>query len=145
MKKIILDTNILLLPGQRMIDVFSQIQELMSDSYQLVVLSKTLDELKKLSAGKSKDARAAQLGLALVNAKLAEAPTLFEKIIGLRAKNTISLVLVDEYADDAIVMLANKHAKETIVATQDANLMRRLKKRDIPVIMLKAKQRLDFV
>ena len=46
MKKIILDTNFLLIPAQFKVDIFDEIDRIMIEKYQLFVLDKTIDELK---------------------------------------------------------------------------------------------------
>ena len=49
MKKIILDTNFLLIPAQFRVDIFSEIQRIADFRYQLCILDKTLAELKKIN------------------------------------------------------------------------------------------------
>jgi rRNA-processing protein FCF1 len=43
-------------------------------------------------------------------------------------------------ADEAIMQLAQEHAGDIIVATQDAALKRRLRQKNIPVISLRQKK-----
>ena len=143
MKKVILDTNVLLIPGEHMVDVFEQIKDIMHEKYSLVVVDKTIEELEKLAVGKTKSARYAQLGLALVKNKIADKPTLWEKILGLKeAKEEILLVKSKEYADDAIVALADK---DTYVATLDRELKKRVKEKGAQVITFTQKNRLKVV
>lgn len=144
MKKILLDTNFLLLPGQFMIDIFTSIEELMNEPYVLVVLDKTMNELEKLGQGKSKESREAQLALALVMSRRATNPTLWDKLFGLVPSERVKLQIVRAgagYVDDAIVKLGDK---DTIVATQDAVLKQRLRKKKIAVITMKGKKKIDF-
>lgn len=145
MKKIILDTNILLLPGQFMVDIFTQIEQLMDEPFVLVILQKSLNELNKIAQKKTKDAQAARLALALINAKLAENPTFWEKIIGLtphKKEKKIQVIKTKEYVDDAIIKLADT---QTIVATLDSQLKKRLRQKNIKTITLKNKKQLSFV
>lgn len=138
-KKIILDTNFLLIPGQFMVDIFSEIDRLMNEPYHLIVLDKTINELHKIAQGDSKDARAAKLALALIETKKADNPTLWEKILGLKEGKALKIVRASKgYVDDAIVSFADD---DTIVATQDAALKRRLK---TSVITLKQKKYLTM-
>lgn len=140
MKKIILDTNFLLLPAQSLLDIFSEIERLMLEPYTLVVLDTTIGELEKLSHGRSKDAQAARLGLALINAKRRENPTLWEKLLGLTPQDKqarkLAIIKSKGHVDDAIVRMADK---DTIVATQDAQLKHRLKSKQIPRIVASKK------
>ena len=48
MKKIFLDTNFLLSVYQFRIDIFLEIDRIILEKYELCVLDKTIDELKKL-------------------------------------------------------------------------------------------------
>jgi rRNA-processing protein FCF1 len=115
----------------------------MDEPYVLVVLDKTIDELNKICKGKTKDARAAQLGLALLNARLAANPTIWEKILGLvphdKKERKVRVVKANKYVDDAIVEMADKN---TIVATNDGGLKKRLKKKDIPVFTMRGKKQI---
>ncbi|MBR9703758.1 hypothetical protein GOV10_06970 [Candidatus Woesearchaeota archaeon] len=144
MKKILLDTNFLLIPGQFMIDIFTGIEKIMNEPYVLVVLDKTMNELEKFGQGKSKDARAAQLAIALVMARKANSPTLWDRLFGLKPSEQAKLQIVKAgigYVDDAIVKLGDK---ETIVATQDKILKQRLRKKKIPTITMKGKKKIGF-
>jgi len=49
MRKIILDTNFLLIPAQFKVDIFSEIDRICSFTYSLFVLDKSVEELKKIS------------------------------------------------------------------------------------------------
>lgn len=119
MKKIILDTNFLLIPAQFKVDIFSEIQRIADFKYQLFVLDKTLDELNKIiKQQKGRHKAAAKLALALIkNKKVKTIKTSSEK-----------------YVDDLLVEYSKKGA---IIATQDLGLKNRLKK---PYIILKQKK-----
>ena len=124
MKRIILDTNFLLIPSQFNVDVFSQIKKLMTVPYELHVLDETVKELEKIKEeqkGKSRDA--AKLGLQLIEGRV--------KVI----------TTTGGHADDIIVAVADK---DTIVATQDQGLKRRLKEKDIQIIYLRQKKHLQL-
>ena len=121
-KEVILDTNFLLLPGTLLIDIFTEINNIMKHPYRLVVYDKTLKELEGIiKKGKGKDVMAAKLALILIKQK------------NLKIKHSSSKT----YLDDTIVKESDKN---TIVATQDKELIRRLKEKRIPIIRLKQKK-----
>ncbi len=121
-KKVILDTNFLLVPGQFSVDIFSEIDRLMDFPYQLEVLKGTLPELKKINdTGSTKDKMAAKLAVVLIKQK------------GLKMVANYST----DNVDDSIVRLANK---DTYVATQDKELKSRLKKKGVKIITLRQKK-----
>lgn len=122
MKKIILDTNFLLIPAQFNVDIFTEINRIILEKYRLFVLDKTIDELKKITKDKKqtqKNKRAAKLALQLIKAK---------NIKILKTKEDLPV-------DDLIVKL-----KGCMIATQDLGLKRRLK--GVKIITLRAKKTL---
>ncbi len=124
MKKILLDTNFLLLPSQFNIDIFAEINRIMLERYQLYVLDKTIAELKKIIADKKqklKNRRAAKLGLQLLKAK---------KVKILKTKT-------QESVDDLLAKI-----KGYTIATQDIALKRRIKGKKI---ILRAKKKLVLI
>jgi len=126
MKKILLDTNFLLIPYQFNVDIFSEIDRIMLEKYQLFVLDKTIDELKKITKDekqKLKNRNAAKLALQLIKAK---------KVKILKTKQDLPV-------DGLIVKL-----KGYIVATQDIGLKKRLKGKKTQIITLRAKKTLIF-
>ena len=128
MKKILLDTNFLLIPYQFKVDIFTQIDRISMFKYKLFVLDKTLDELKKIveeQKGKNRDA--ARIALKLIAIK---------KIKIIKTKSNM-------YTDDMILDIASK--EDYIVATQDKDLKRSLINRRIRVIVLKQKKILALV
>jgi len=54
MKKIILDTNFLMAVGQFKVDIFSEIYRICNFNYQLFIIGKTVDELKKIIQSRQK-------------------------------------------------------------------------------------------
>ena len=124
MKKIILDTNFLTLPHQFKIDIFSEIGRIMEENYELFTLDSVVDELNKLSESKGKDAVAAKIGLELIKKKNI-------KIISTGEKNV----------DKAIITISNKN---TIVATNDKILRKKLKNENIKTIYLRSKKYLQI-
>jgi uncharacterized protein len=106
MIRIILDTNFLLVPAQLKLDIFAEFERIMEEPYKLFVLEETLEELRKI---RGKDAPAAKVGLALVQAKD------LNIITNLREKTV----------DDELLLLSREGYR---IATQDAALRRRVGK-----------------
>ena len=118
MKKIILDTNFLTIPYQFNVDIFEEIDRIMEEDYELITLDKVVEELKKMKKGK--DTIAARIGLELIE------------------KKNIKVIKTDEKkVDNAIVKLADKN---TTVATNDRDLRRRLKNKNVKVLYLRSKK-----
>ena len=110
MKKVILDTNFLLIPVQFNVDIFSEIQRIFEGSYQVCVLDKTVAELKEIiDKQKGKSREAAKIALQLLKAK---------KVKALRTK-------ADKDVDALLVELSKN--SDVVVATQDAALRKKLK------------------
>jgi len=125
MKKIILDTNFLLIPAQFHVDIFSEIERICVFSYSLNVLDKTLDELNNIiEKQRGKHKQAALLALKLLKAK---------KVKTIKTKK-------DKYVDKLLIGLAKD--KEIIIATQDKELKKRLEK---PIIVLRQKKYLKII
>ncbi|MBU0627563.1 MAG: hypothetical protein KKC75_00090 [Nanoarchaeota archaeon] len=120
MKKIILDTNFLLIPVQFKVDIFSEIERVCLFRYKLYVVDKTIDELNKvIEKGNMKNKLAAKVALALIRQK------------------KIDIIKTGEgKVDDLIVGLLDK---DYILATQDAELRKRALKKGNKVIFLRVK------
>ncbi len=119
--QVILDTNFLMLPGIFGLDIFSELDRVLEQRYKLVVPSPVAEELKKIAAaGDPKDRSAARLAMEMLP----------------RAETVESSLS----ADDAIMELAQRG--ECAVGTNDAELRRRLKDSEIPVIYLRQKSHL---
>ncbi|MGV8162742.1 MAG: PIN domain-containing protein [Candidatus Nanoarchaeia archaeon] len=122
--KVILDTNFFLIPGDFGVDIFTEIDRLLSESYELCVLDRSIEELEKivLKSAKRKNGFSAKLGLILLKQK------------NLKTLTSSS----EEYADKAILAFAAKNPEKTIVATQDKELREKLK--NIPVRTIQLRQ-----
>ncbi len=121
MKKILLDTNFLLIPAQFNVDIFAEIDRIIHEKYELYTLDKVVQELNSITKDPKqslKDKNAAKLALQLIKAK------------DVKILETISKKPVD----DIIVNL-----KGYIIATQDMALKRRIKGEKI---VLRQKNRL---
>jgi len=123
MRKIILDTNFLLIPIQFKVDIFSEIDRICLFSYKLYIVDKAIDELKnivKIQKGKHK--LAAKIALQLVK----------RKGVGVIKTN-------EGHVDDLILELLGK---DYILATQDELLRRKAVKKGFKVIVLRSKKHL---
>ena len=126
MKRIILDTNFLLIPLQFMVDIFSEINRICDFNYKLCIYENSIDELKNIIEKQSgKNRKAAQFALKLIKLKNIE-------IIKSNQKDVDSLIL--ENLD-----------KDLIIATLDINLRKKLLKKGASVIVLRQKKYLQFV
>ena len=121
MQKILLDTNFLLIPYQFKVDIFSEIERICDFPYNLYMLDKSIDELNKIiRTPKKKDKAAAKLALALIKGRI--------KILKSQGS----------FVDDILASIADDN---TIIATQDKELKKRIKKR---IITVKQKKYLAF-
>jgi len=127
MKKIIIDTNFLMIPGEFRVDIFSEIKNIANFPYKLAIIDKTIDELKMIISRdmtKSVDKLYAKIGLGLIESQNIEK-------IHTQAKNV----------DDAIVEIADE---DTLVATSDKELKKRLREKNVRIINLRKKQYLKI-
>ena len=125
MKKILLDTNFLLIPAQFKVDIFSEIERICNFNYKLYILDKTIEELNNIiEKQRGKNREAAKLALKLIKLK---------KISIIKTEETLT-------TDNLIIKKADK--KEFIVATQDKFLKKQLKIKNTPLIVLRQKKRL---
>jgi rRNA-processing protein FCF1 len=110
--KVLLDTNMLLVPHQFGVDIF----EFMKD-YRIITLSACVDELNALSKKRGDDGKAARVALGILKEK------------------KIEVVKTKEKGDAAIKNFAV--IEKCSVATNDAALIKALKKHGIRVIRLR--------
>jgi rRNA-processing protein FCF1 len=126
MHKVILDANFLLVPFQFKVDVFSEIEALIG-GFEPIVLSTTMEELKRLSKAKSEKIRRSS-SAALELAKKC-------RIVDVELRP-------GESYDDAILRVAGEG--KYIVATNDSNLRKRLRDKGITTIFLRQKSHLEM-
>lgn len=128
LKKIIIDTNFLLIPGQYKVDIFSEIGRIMDEPYELCMVEETVKELERLiMSGNREEKFAAKLGLVLAQQKPLK-----------RLNSSIGSVS----ADDAIVSVSDK---DTVVATQDKALRARVREKGAKTIGLRQKKYLVVI
>ena len=127
MKKILLDTNFLMICAQFKVDIFAEIERICNFNYDIYILDKSIDELYNIiEKQKGKHKEAAKIALQLLKIKKI-------KIIKTGSGKT----------DDIIVECAYK--KNYLVATQDKDLKRKLINQSTTVIILKQKKMLAIV
>lgn len=127
MKKIILDTNFLMIPYIFKVDIFEEIKKIVPFNYELWIIDKTKEELLGIiEKQRGKDKEAAKFAMGFIKGK---------HLKTIRKNQSISV-------DDAIMEIADK---DTVVATQDAELKRKLRKKGVPLIVLRQKKYLRMI
>ncbi len=126
MKRVILDTNFLLIPMKFNVDIFSEIDRICLFNYKLYVLDKTIDELGKIiEKQKGKDKEAAKIALQLV-----------------KKKDINKIKTKEGKVDELILSLLDK---DCILATQDKLLRRKALKKGVRTILLRQKKYLSLI
>ena len=116
MYRVLLDTSFIIMAIDLSKDLFSQLRQLLG-SVELVVTSKVVEELEKMSGKEGYKSRKANLALNIIR--------------------NFKIIPVEESVstDQSILKLALK--EKFIVATTDSDLIKKLKKLGIPVIYVK--------
>ncbi len=128
-KKVVLDTNFLLIPGQFRVDIFEEIKRIADFRFKLYIFEKTEKELENiLKNAKTKDRMAANIAKKLIKER---------DISYLKGDEALSV-------DEQIIEFARSN--ECFVATQDAELKRKLKKegKSTRFIVLRNRKTLAF-
>ena len=124
MKKIILDTNFLMIPYQFKVDIFEEFKRIIDDTFELYVLNATIDELNDIileQTGKNREA------------------AIFTR--DMIFKLNVKVIDTDEpYVDKAIIGM-----QDYSVATQDRELREKIKAQGREVFILRQKKYLDTV
>ncbi len=120
-RKVIIDTNGLMIPGQFGVDIFSELKRLGFDTY--LVPGASVKELEKLySEARGRDKAAAKIALSLL-----DRCTVIEK---------------NGFVDDIIVDMAA--GKDTAVFTNDTELKKRLCSKGVTIVHLREKTHLSI-
>ena len=139
-KKIVLDTNFLLIPGQFGVDIFAELQRLCGFNYEAVALAAAVAELNGIINDKNasaKDRRAAKLGIQLMKAKGVNVIKSYRKVFKTTDEAILDFATATNKASD-------KSVESVIVATQDRELRDKLAAKGVDVIVLRQKQYLKF-
>lgn len=119
-KKIILDTDFLLIGLKHHVDIFNELIRICDFGFDIFVVDKTFDELK----GKKME----KLAVDFISNKLNVIYTAKNN-----DKKTVDEIILELPFDDIVV------------CTQDKDLKEKLKKRKIPIITIRQKKYLEFV
>ena len=114
MKKIIFDTNFAIIPFQFKIDIYSELDRLIDENYDIYFLKAAIPELKKLKFG-----TAALELMKQKNVKFIDFP-------------------INKGVDNTILEFAKK--EDAIIATQDKEIKRKALKYGIKIITLRQKK-----
>ncbi|HLC50684.1 MAG TPA: hypothetical protein VJI97_04640 [Candidatus Nanoarchaeia archaeon] len=125
MRRIILDTNFLMVPLQFKVDIFSEIERICNFQYKIYIFEQTIEELNVIIKDqKGKDKKAAQFALKIIKSKDIEI---------LKAEG--------DYVDNIIIQ---NRKDDDLVATTDLDLKKKLLERYISVIVLRQKKYLQL-
>lgn len=125
--KVIADSNVLFVPLQFKMDIFSELRQVLNRNFELVLLSPVKRELETLAEKSSPKMRK----------NAAFALSLAEKCIFVKVPEC-----AQEPTDDAIVRIAREW--KAPVFTNDKLLRKRLRDINVPVIYLREKSRLEI-
>lgn len=126
-KKLILDTNFLLVPYQFHIDVFKEMQQLVEGGYDIIVPTGVRKELEVIASRAGRHALGARLAL---------------KILDTNAR-FITYVESEGHVDKWILNYAKEH--RAIVCTNDKLLRVRSKQADLRTITMKSRAKIGMV
>ena len=127
MKTIILDTNFLVDCLSWKVDFFRELERICPFTYQLKIVDKSVDELDMIiKTGKPAVKIGARLSKQLIQ------------------KGRIKVIPTSKqgYTDTLILNVTDKN---TVVATQDQGLKRRLRSKGIPIIVIRQKRYLQLL
>ena len=113
--EILLDTNFIMVPIEFKINIKEELERLVSKKFEIITLDCVIKELDKIKGGK--------IGKEMI-----------EKL-GVEIKETPY-----DYADEAILEYVKKG--NVIVCTNDIELKNKLKEKNVPIIFMRAKQKL---
>ena len=115
--KIVFDTSFLLEAAQNLQDAFEEAERLADEAAELVLPQPVFSELKSISAGKGRQARAAKMSLQLVEAK--KGKTVVEKTVARKADDSVREICLKNL----------EKSERTIVCSNDYDLRKSLKKK----------------
>jgi len=127
MRTIILDTNFLVDCLAWKVDFFSEIARILPFQHRLAVIDKTLDELETIIIKGKQDAK--------IGARIAR-QLILKKRIGIIRTSRQGCV-------DALIL--KTATKDSIVATQDQNLKRRLRAKGVPIVVIRQRKYLELI
>ena len=123
MKDVVLDTNFLVIPYTHKIDIYAELEKIVPEQHRLIILKGSITELEKLGKGASATAVGARVGLQIL------------------AEKNIEIIESEGNVDDAITGYANTR-ENVIVATNDRELKKKIKKTRAEIICFRGKAKL---
>lgn len=126
MKDVVLDTNFLVLPYTHKIDIYAELEKIVPEQHRLIVLGGSITELEKLGKGASATAVGARVGLQLL------------------AEKNVEIIMSKGNVDDEIIRHAETRGN-VIVATNDRELKKKIKKTRAEIICLRGKDKLTRI
>ncbi|RLB14928.1 MAG: nucleotide-binding protein [Deltaproteobacteria bacterium] len=128
-KKILLDTNFLMIPYTENIEIFQEIERLVLEKYELFTLTGVVEELKRIEKdkrSKGRDKIASRVALQLIE------------------KKNIKVIESHGRVDRFIIDFAQRNKKDVIICTNDKRLRKKLKKLNVSTICMRGRNRLEF-
>lgn len=129
MKKIILDTNALMLPFQFRLDLRGELQRAVEEPHELVIPSGAISELEGIAGGKSRNGLFAKAALAHWKNEI--------------EKGNAEQVESKGKVDDWIVHKAA--SPDVLVCTNDSGMRKRLREKKLHAVVLRERSRLGVV
>ncbi len=126
MKKIIIDTNFLMLPYKLRIDIFSEFSRICNFNYTLHIFEQSINELRNIIEKQSGiDKKSAQFALKLIKLK--------------------NINVIKSSQEDVDSLILNNIDKDAVIATLDIELKKELLKKGASVIILRQKKYLQVI
>lgn len=126
-KAVILDTDFLIHCASSKVDYVEELKRILDFNYKVYIIDKTIDELDNIIETKK--------GKAKTDTKLAKAILKANKIPEIKTKK-------NKIVDDLILETADK---DTLVATMDAELKRKLKEKGVSIVIIRQKSHLELI
>ena len=128
MRIVIIDTNALMAIDQFKVDIFSELENLMTEPYEAKVVEGVIDELENIAkTQKGKHKQSAKLALQIIKEKGVE-------VIKTKTHKNV---------DELLVNLAEN--TDYVFITQDKALKERLRLKNAQIITLRQKKYLKFI
>lgn len=130
MKKVLIDTNVLLSIFRFKIDIFSELNRVLDEKYEIYIVEKTIEELKYVykSHKKLKERLFAKMALEYLEMN----------------KEKIKIIKSEKPVDKAILEISLSNPKEWIVLTGDKSLKEKLRKKGVRIIEIRQKKYLEL-
>jgi len=126
MKHVVLDTNFLVSAARFKVDLKSELERAIGEAFELVISDKVVQELASIASEKKKDSPSARAALDFL------------------ASEPVRVVPTSQAVDSWISQNAAR-APGAIIATNDRELVARLKLLKVRVLSLKGKSKVGFV